>query len=172
MVCSKRVIAHHAGFRIVAISLLISVCLFGRAFAAGQDATKSGLVDVQSKHGMADTVRRFEDAVRGKGWMVFGEIDHAAAAEKAGLHLSPRTVVVFGDPRTGTARMQSNPTLAIDLPMRALVWQDDAGKVWLTYNSADFLSDTIYRRHGLVIASGALEGLAQFLEQTSHIATD
>ena len=96
--------------------------------------------------------QRFESAVNDKsanGWMVFTEIDHAAAAEKNGLKLRPRTVIVYGNPKLGTPAMQKAPTVAIDVPLKALVWEDDQGKVWLTYNSAEYLQNYIYPRHGL-----------------------
>jgi len=80
-------------------------------------------------------------------------LDHAAAASKIGLEMRPRTVIVFGNPKIGTPAMQKAPTLAIDVPAKALVWQDDQGKVWLTYNSAEYLGGYIYPRHGLAMAA-------------------
>ena len=82
------------------------------------------------------------------GFTVFTEIDHAAAAKKFGLDMRPRTVIVFGNPKLGTPAMVKTPLLAIDVPPKALVWEDDQGKVWLSYNSADYLYKTIYPRHG------------------------
>ena len=81
--------------------------------------------------------------------MVFTEIDNSAAARKFGLKMLPRTVIVFGNPKLGTPVMVKTPTLAIDVPPKALVWEDDQGKVWLTYNSAEYLGNVIYARHGL-----------------------
>src|SRR5712691_6099385 len=104
----------------------------------------SGLVTKESKHSVSETAQKFESAVNSKsanGWMVFTEIDHAAAAEKAGLKLRPRTVIVYGNPKLGTAGMQKAPTVAIDVPLKALVWEDDQGKVWLTYNSAEYIQN-------------------------------
>lgn len=75
---------------------------------------------------------------------VMARIDHAAAAEKAGLALRPTEVLVFGNPKVGTPLMQAVPTLAIDLPLKALVWQDDAGKTWLAWNDPAWIKD----RHG------------------------
>jgi uncharacterized protein (DUF302 family) len=113
---------------------------------------ESGLITKPSKYSVQETIRRFEAAVTAKGWVVFTELDHAAAAAKCGLELRPRTVVVFGNPKIGTPAMQKAPTLAIDVPAKALVWQDDQGKVWLTYNSAEYLGGYIYPRHGLAMA--------------------
>jgi uncharacterized protein (DUF302 family) len=96
---------------------------------------ESGLITKPSKYSVRETIDRFEAAVTGKGWMIFAELDHTAAAAKYGLELRPRTVVVFGYPPVGTERMRPAPTWAIEVPPKALVWQDDQGKVWLTYNS-------------------------------------
>jgi uncharacterized protein (DUF302 family) len=134
-------------------------------------AAESGLVTKQSQHAVQETIERFETAVRAKGWVVFTELDHAAAAAKVGLQLRPRTVIVFGNPRLGTAPMQNAATLAIDNPLKALVWQDDQGKVWLTYNSGAYQADYIYPRHGLTGSSEMREYLVQFLDRVSEDAT-
>jgi uncharacterized protein (DUF302 family) len=128
------------------------------------------LITKPSAYSVKETIERFERAVTAKGWVVFTEIDHAAAAAKVGLELKPRTVVIFGTPKLGTAPMQASPTLAIDLPLKALVWQDDAGKVWLSYNSADYLADA-YERHGRTFLPDASDTLAQFLDQLSNQGT-
>src|ERR1700719_3204342 len=77
---------------------------------------------------------------RTAGWCLL-KIDHAAAAEKNGLKLRPRKVIVYGNPKIGTASMQKALTVAIDVPLKALVWEDDQGKVWLTYNSSRVYSE-------------------------------
>ena len=91
-------------------------------------AADSGLISKPSKYSVPETIQRFEAAVKAKGYIIFTEIDHAAAAAKFGLESRPRTVVVFGDPKNGTARLQKAPTLAIDAPPKALVWQDDQAR--------------------------------------------
>ena len=110
-----------------------------------------GLITKPSKYSVADTVARFQEAVKqreGGGSVVFSEIDHAAAGKKIGIDMKPRTVIVFGNPKLGTPVMIKTPKLAIDVPPKALVWEDDEGKVWLSYNSPDYLYKTIYPRHG------------------------
>jgi uncharacterized protein (DUF302 family) len=112
----------------------------------------NGLITEQSRYSVKETVERFEAAVKAKeslGFMVFTELDHAAAAKKFGLEMRPRTVIVYGNPKFGTPVMVKTPLLAIDVPPKALVWEDDQGKVWLTYNSAEYLGKVIYARHGL-----------------------
>jgi uncharacterized protein (DUF302 family) len=136
------------------------------ATPAAHAAADNGLVTRESRHDVRETVDRFEAAVKAKGangWMVFTEIDHAAAAQQAGLTLRPRTVVVFGNPKLGTTPMQKNATLAIDVPLKALVWQDDDGKVWLSYNSAQYLAATVYPRHGLAMPAEASQGIDKVL---------
>ncbi|MDE2580978.1 MAG: DUF302 domain-containing protein [Rhodospirillales bacterium] len=131
-------------------ALLLSLGLL--AAARPSLAADNGMITVLSHHSVKQTIRRFEAAVRAKsalGFVVFGTIDHAAAARKAGLSLRPRTLIMYGTPKLGTPAMAKAPTLAIDLPMKALVWQDDAGKVWLTYNTAEYMGTTIDARHGL-----------------------
>jgi uncharacterized protein (DUF302 family) len=129
-------------------------------------------VTVASNNSVAETIQRFEDAIKSAGRMVFTRLDHAAAAEKYEQKLLPRTVIVFGNPRTGTANMVKAPTLAIDLPPKALVWQDEQGRVWLSYNSAQYLLETIYARHGVAAPpSDRLEALAIFLKKVAEKAT-
>jgi uncharacterized protein (DUF302 family) len=111
-----------------------------------------GIITKSSNHSVKDTISRFAAAVKsreGAGFIVFTEIDHAAAGKKFGIEMRPRTVIVFGNPKLGTPVMAKTPLLAIDNPPKALVWEDDQGKVWLSYNSADYLYKTIYPRHGL-----------------------
>ena len=133
---------------------------------------ESGLITKPSKYSVQETIRRFEAAVTAKGWVVFTELDHAAAAAKFGLELRPRTVVVFGNPKIGTPAMQKAPTLAIDVPAKALVWQDDQGKVWLTYNSAEYLGGYIYPRHGLTMPAEARQAVERALGEFSNQGTE
>ena len=127
----------------------LALVLMGCASAA--NAAGDGLITKPSKYSVSETVMRFEAAIKAReadGFTVFTEIDHAAAAKKFGLDLRPRTVIVFGNPKQGTPAMAKTPLLAIDLPLKALVWEDDQGKVWLSYNSSEYLYNTIYARHG------------------------
>jgi uncharacterized protein (DUF302 family) len=104
-----------------------------------------GLITVRSQQGPDETMNRLGAAVRAKGLTVFAQIDHAAGAEAVGLPLRPTEVLVFGNARSGTPLMQSSQTMGIDLPLKVLVWQDEGGITWLSYNDPDWLA----RRHGL-----------------------
>jgi uncharacterized protein (DUF302 family) len=130
-----------------------------------------GLITKRSNYSVPETVERFENAIKARGWMVFTELDHAAAASKYGLDLRPRTVIVFGNPKAGTPGMRKFPTLAIDVPLKALVWQDDQGDVWLTYNSAEYLGGTIYPRHGFAMPAEARQAFEQLLREVSDQST-
>ena len=114
-------------------------------------AADDSLITKPSRYSVKETVARFEAAVKQReavGYIVFAEIDHARAAKKLGLDMRARTVIIFGNPKVGTPVMVKTPLLAIDVPPKALVWEDDEGKVWLSYNSADYLFRTVYPRHG------------------------
>jgi uncharacterized protein (DUF302 family) len=107
-------------------------------------AKEAGLVQVASRYSVDESVRRLEAAFAEKGLKVFAVIDHSGEAEKAGLKMRPTKVVLFGSPKAGTPLMVAAPSLAIDLPLKALVAEDAAGKVWVTYNSPEYLQ----QRHG------------------------
>lgn len=99
----------------------------------------NGLVQVASRYSVDATVQRLESVLEQKGLLVFAVIDHSGEAEKAGLKMRPTKVVIFGSPKGGTPMMVAAPTLAIDLPLKALVAQDESGKVWVSYNTPEYL---------------------------------
>jgi uncharacterized protein (DUF302 family) len=105
----------------------------------------TGIIDLPSKHSVAATVDRLEELLKAKGIKIFAHIDQAAEARAAGLTMRPTVLVIFGDPKAGTPLMNKYPSLAMDLPLKALVWESADGKVWLSYNSPEFLQ----QRHGL-----------------------
>jgi len=134
----------------------------------------NGLITKPSKYTVQETIEKFEAAVKSKaagGWVIFSRIDHAAAAKDAGLEMRARTVIIFGNPRGGTPPMTKSATLAIDLPMKALVWQDEQNKVWLTYNSSEYGAKEIYPRHGLTVPGDAAKMLEKFLADVSDQST-
>ncbi len=106
---------------------------------------KDGLTTIRSDFGPEDTMNRLEAAVRAKGMTVFAQIDHAAGAAAVGLPLRPTNLLIFGNAKGGTPLMQADQTIGIDLPLKALVWQDASGITWLSYNDPAWLA----KRHGL-----------------------
>ncbi len=99
-----------------------------------------GLTTLRSNQGPKDTMDRLETAVKARGMAIFARIDHAAGANDAGLSLRPTEVLIFGNARAGAPLMQSVQTIGIDLPLKALVWQDASGDTWLSYNDPSWLA--------------------------------
>jgi uncharacterized protein (DUF302 family) len=106
---------------------------------------KNGLVHIASPRSVPETLQRLESIVESKGMTIFARIDHSGEAAKVGLEMHPTKLLIFGSPKGGTPLMVAAPTLAIDLPLKGLVWEDDQGKVWITYNSPEYLQE----RHGV-----------------------
>ena len=126
-----------------------------------------GLTTIKSIHDPRETMKRLEAAVTAKGMTVFARIDHAAGASAAGLSLRPAEVLIFGNAKGGTPLMQSVQTIAIDLPLRALVWQDAAGDTWLSYNDPAWLA----ARHGVSGAEAVIGNLVAALKAVAESAT-
>ena len=126
---------------------------------AATSLAADGLVAVKSPHSVKDTLDRLEAAAKGKGLNVFLRLDHAAGAQKIGKTLRPTELLVFGNPQGGTPLMECAQTAGIDLPLKALAWQDSAGQVWLGYNDPRFLA----KRHDAgdcAVAPNLLKALA------------
>jgi uncharacterized protein (DUF302 family) len=102
---------------------------------------QQGLVRIPSRYSVEETLQRLELAFATRGLEIFARVDHSGEAEKVGMKMQPTKLLIFGSPKAGTPLMVAAPTLAIDLPLKALVWEDEAGKVWLTYNSPDYLRE-------------------------------
>ncbi len=115
-----------------------------RARRVHTSMTPDGMTSCLSSHEAGETMERLAAAVTNRGMTILARIDHAAAAAEVGMVLRPTEVLIFGNPLAGTPLMQAAQTIGIDLPLKALVWQDDAGKIWLTYNNPIWLA----RRHG------------------------
>ena len=130
--------------------------------------TDDGLVTLRSAHGVEDTIDRFESSAKSKGMTIFARIDHAAGAKDVGLELRPTVLLIFGSAKAGTPLMQSRQAMGIDLPLKALAWEDPAGDVWLTYNDPAWLA----ARHGLTNEGGdATNAMAAALAMLAEQAT-
>jgi uncharacterized protein (DUF302 family) len=99
----------------------------------------NGLLQVASPYTVDETVDRLKSILAQRGVQVFALIDHSGEAEKVGLKMRPTKLLIFGNPKGGTPLMVAAPTLAIDLPLKALVWEDEGGKVWITHNNPEYL---------------------------------
>jgi uncharacterized protein (DUF302 family) len=114
-------------------------------FSLPANAADNGIISKPSGASVSETLDRLQKVVKAKGLTVFARIDHSTEAEKVGLKLPPTQLLIFGNPNTGTAMMNASPTIGIDLPLKALAWEDRNGQVWLSFNSPDYLQ----RRHDL-----------------------
>ncbi len=105
----------------------------------------NGIVNKSSKHSVEETLGKLQTILKTKGIAIFALIDHSGEAEKVGMKMRPTKLLIFGNPKGGTPLMLAAPSIAIDLPIKILVWEDDQGKVWVSYNSPDYLA----KRHAL-----------------------
>jgi uncharacterized protein (DUF302 family) len=124
-------------------------------------------VTVPSAHPHGETVERFKALLAKKGIRLFAQIDHAAEAKQVGLTLRPTQVLIFGNPKAGTPLMQSKQTIGLDLPLRALIWEDEQGKVWLTYTRVA----TLAQRHQVPDRDEAVKALEAGLAALARDAT-
>jgi uncharacterized protein (DUF302 family) len=125
-----------------------------------------GLTTIASSFGPKETMDRLEAEIRGKGMTVFARIDHAGGAAEAGLELRPTELIIFGNARGGTSLMQAPQTAGIDLPLKALVWQDAAGKTWISYNEPGWIA----QRHSVANAEPVVSKMAAALSAMSKAA--
>ena len=143
------------GTRFLVAALLLAMLSPARA--------ADGLIAVKSPYGAKETMDRLESALKEKGMTIFARVDHAAGAAKIGKKLGPTEVLIFGNPQGGTPFMECGQTVGIDLPLKALVWEDGSGQVWLGYNDPAYLA----RRHGVpqcAVAANLSQALAGFAQ--------
>jgi uncharacterized protein (DUF302 family) len=128
----------------------------------GADA---GFVRIDSHYSVPETIQRLEALLRERGIMIFAHIDFCADAARAGLTMRPEQLLLFGNPKGGTPLMQSEPTVGLDLPLKALVWETADGRATLAYNDPQYL----LRRHGLPqTLSGNISGVIGLLERAAR----
>lgn len=141
---------------LLATTLLCSTCI-----------ADNGLVQVKSAHDVATTADRLETALKSKGMKIFARVNHAAGAATVGKDLPPTELVIFGNPKVGAPLMQCSRTTGIDLPQKALIWQDGEGTVWFTYNDPQYLK----RRHSIEGCDTVLGKVSKALGAFSAAAT-
>ncbi len=108
-------------------------------------ASGRGMIDTPSNHSVDQTVEKLKAILQAKGVTLFALVDHSGEAEKVGMKMRPTKLLIFGSPKAGTPLMRAAPSVAIDLPLKLLVWEDEQGKAWISYNSPEYLKE----RHGL-----------------------
>jgi uncharacterized protein (DUF302 family) len=148
------------------IKILWTIILI-HLLTAGWAAAQGGLVTVRSSHEVAATADRLESALAEKGITLFARIDHAAGARRIGQSLPPTQLLIFGNPALGTPLIQRSRSIGIDLPLKALIWEDASGQVWFTYTAPRELA----RRHGITEMDAVIEKMEKALSAFAMAAT-
>lgn len=137
--------------------LLLSLISF--IFFSSLAIADNGLVNIKSSHNVKATADRLEKNLKTKGMTVFIRIDHAEGAKKVGKTLRPTELIIFGNPKIGTTLMQCSHSTAIDLPQKALIWEDESGQAWLSYNAPEYL----VKRHNIKGCNEAIKKIENAL---------
>ena len=144
--------------------LLLSVLIF--LISPVQADSDNGLITKKSMHSVAETLDRLSAALKKKGIKVFARVSHDKNAEGVDLKIRPTELLIFGNPKLGTHFFTSNQTAGIDLPMKALAWQDEKGQVWLTYNDPKYIA----KRHGIKDRDDIAKKMSGALDKLSGVA--
>lgn len=139
---------------------IVSCLVLSLGLGSASAYADNGLIALKSIGNVEQTTQRLEKVLKEKDVNVVTTVDHAAAAKKAGMKLRPTRVVIFGNPKAGTPLMQCAQTVAIDLPQKALIYEDDKGQTWIAYNDVQYLA----KRHDLGECGGAVESNAKALK--------
>jgi uncharacterized protein (DUF302 family) len=135
--------------------------------SSGMALAADGLIVVKSNHSVAATADKLEAALNKNGMKIMNRINHAAGAESANMALRPTELVIFGNPKVGTPLMQCSQTVAVDLPQKALIWEDESGQVWLGYNDPQYLKI----RHAIEGCDPVLAKVGAALKNFAQAAT-
>jgi uncharacterized protein (DUF302 family) len=125
-----------------------------------------GIVSVKSVHNVQETADRLESVLQSKGMTVIARINHSAAAQNVGMILRSTELLIFGNPKVGTPLMQCQQSVALDLPQKALIWEDESGMVWISYNDPEYLAD----RHDLEGCDATIAKVKAALSNFAHTA--
>ena len=120
----------------------------------------NGIIDLPSSHSVDEIVEKLKGILAAKGVTLFALVDHSGEAEKAGMKMPPTKLLIFGSPKAGTPVMLAAASIAIDLPLKILVWEDTSGKAWVSYNSAQYLKERHNVPDDLLKSIAVVEGLA------------
>ena len=155
---------------VVLLGLLASTSVYAEAVSDGgqEQGQDKGIVHVKSSYDVGNTADKLEAVLKNKGMTVFARIDHALGAEKVGKNLRDTQLVIFGNPKVGTPLMQCAQSVALDLPQKALIWQDEQGQVWLSYNDPSYLA----QRHNIQGCDAVLKKVSGALAKFAKAATE
>lgn len=148
--------------------LLTLVISLGNFLPVSAQTTSQGLITYRSDYSTSETIERFKASLAKRKLTLFATIDHQLGAKNTGQELLPTQLIIFGNPKVGTPLMQCNRNIAIDLPQKALIWQDRAGRVWLAYNNPQYLMD----RHNLDNCQEEIAKIEVVLKSLAVEATD
>ena len=126
-----------------------------------------GMIDTESNFTVTETATRLEEVLKEKGMTIFARINHSAGARKVGIDLGETELIIFGNPKAGSPLMKCQQTVALDLPQKALIWEDTSGKVWLSYNAPRYLE----KRHKIKGCEEALTKVEKALATIARAAT-
>ena len=141
--------------------------LMAMFFFASVTYADNGIISIKSSHDVKTTVDRLDNILREKGMTVFIRINHAEGAQKVGKKLRPTELIIFGNPKVGTPLMQCGQSVGIDLPQKALIWQDESGQVWLSYNDPKYLAS----RHSIKECGEIIKKIEKALGNFARMAT-
>ena len=130
--------------------------------------TTDGMIRIKSNNDVATTINKLEAVLKKKGMTLFKRVDHTAGAKKAGLQLRPTELLIFGNPKVGTPLMLCSQTAALDLPQKALSYEDNNGQVWLTYNDPAYMA----KRHNIQGCEAAVKKVTKALAKFARVATE
>jgi uncharacterized protein (DUF302 family) len=150
------------------ISRYIILATLTCSFYSGSYAeTTDGMIRLKSSHSVSVTISRLEEALNKKGMTIFKHVDHMQGAKNAGIELRPTELLIFGNPKVGTPLMLCAQTAALDLPQKALAYEDKAGEVWLVYNDPAYIA----QRHDIQTCDDALQKVSKALARFGQLAT-
>jgi len=144
-------------------AIVITILLSTQAYAENSN----GMIIIKSNNSVTATIDKLENVLKTKGMTIFKRVNHAAGAEKAGLQLRPTELLIFGNPKVGTPLMSCSQTAALDLPQKALAYEDENGKVWLAYNDPAYMA----KRHNLKDCDEPVQKVTQALANFTRAAT-
>ena len=145
-------------------AIVITILLGTQAYAENSN----GMIIIKSNNSVTATIDKLENVLKTKGMTIFKRVNHAAGAEKAGLQLRPTELLIFGNPKVGTPLMLCSQTAALDLPQKALAYEDEDGQVWLAYNDPAYMA----KRHGIQGCEEPLQKVTNALAKFTRIATE
>ena len=147
---------------------LLLILQFALAGHGRADHTEHGIITVSSKYSVVETADRLESLLDKKGFTIFARVKHSESASKVGVELRPTELVIFGNPKVGSKIMKCQQSVAIDLPQKALVWQDENDEVWFSYNDMDYLAN----RHHIKGCEKVIKKVKGALAKFANVVTN